>query len=74
MKISVKVKSGAKINSVEKISERDFVVFTKNPPREGRANEGALKALARHFGVPKSSLRIISGFSSRRKIIEVGFQ
>lgn len=70
----MKVKSGAKINSVEKISERDFVVCTKNPPHEGRANEGVIAILAKHLGVPKSSVRIVVGLSSRKKIIEVGFQ
>lgn len=71
MKIFVKVKPNAKINSVEKISECDFVISTKNPSREGRANEGVIAALAKHFDISKSSVRIISGFSFRKKIVEV---
>jgi uncharacterized protein YggU (UPF0235/DUF167 family) len=30
-----------------------------------------MKLLAEHFGVPKSKIRILSGFASRNKVVEV---
>lgn len=43
----------------------------KAPPVEGRANEALLNFLARRLGVPHSALAIISGASSRHKIVQV---
>ena len=39
------------------------------PPVEGRANQACIEVLAEALGVPKSSLRIISGETSRRKLV-----
>lgn len=38
-----------------------------SPPIEGRANLALIAFLAERVGVPKSSLRLLSGDSSRRK-------
>ncbi|MBS7627202.1 DUF167 domain-containing protein [Candidatus Bathyarchaeota archaeon] len=37
----------------------------------GRANKELLKKLAEHFNVPTFNIRIISGFGSRNKTVEV---
>lgn len=41
------------------------------PPIEGRANEGCIAFLARLLKVPRSSVTIASGLSSRNKVIRV---
>jgi len=41
------------------------------PPREGQANAAVVAALAEHFGVPRSQVRIIRGAGSRHKIVEI---
>ena len=51
--------------------EAHFVVSVKEPPIQGRANQAILKALARFLDVAPSRLRIISGYTSRQKVIEV---
>lgn len=71
MKISVKVKLRAKEEKCEEISENNFVVFVKEAPFHGRANEAVVKILAKYFGVLKSQVKIISGLKSRQKIIEI---
>lgn len=78
MKILIKVKPGAKIEKVEKIPERllgekeaDFKVWVKEPAKEGKANEAVIKALAKYFNVPKSAVSIVSGATSKQKIIEI---
>ena len=41
------------------------------PPLEGRANEALVAFIAKHFGVPKRDVRVVSGERSREKRIEV---
>ncbi|RJQ54130.1 MAG: DUF167 domain-containing protein [Actinobacteria bacterium] len=41
------------------------------PPAEGKANEESVKVLADFFDVPKSSVRVIAGATSRRKVVEI---
>lgn len=70
MKISVKVKPRAK---VEKIEEKDgsLIVFVKAEAKEGKANEAVVKALAAHFGVAKSRVRLVSGARNKTKLFEI---
>jgi len=71
MKFLVSAKPGAKEERVEKISENEYKVSVKEPAKEGRANWAVERVLAKHFGVPVSRVRIISGQTSRTKIIEI---
>ncbi len=41
------------------------------PPREGRANEAALRFVAELFGVPRRAVRLLSGATSRIKRVFV---
>jgi uncharacterized protein (TIGR00251 family) len=40
-------------------------------PENGRANEELCELLAEHFHVPKTAVRIVRGFTSRRKVVEI---
>jgi len=71
MRISVIVKPNAKEEGVEKKDDGSFVVSVKAPSREGKANARLPKVLARHFKTAPSYIRIVSGASSRRKIVEI---
>jgi uncharacterized protein (TIGR00251 family) len=70
MKIQVKVKPSSK---TEELSQEgnSFIVKVKEPPREGKANQAVIKLLARHFGVPQSQVRILSGSRSKDKVVDV---
>jgi uncharacterized protein (TIGR00251 family) len=70
MKIQVKVKPSSKTEDISR-EGYSFIVKVKEPPREGKANQAVIKLLAEHFGVPQSQVRILSGFRSRNKVIEV---
>ncbi len=70
MKIQVKVKPNSKSEEVSQ-EEGSFVVKVKEPPMEGKANQAVIKLLARHFDVPQNQVRIVSGFKSRNKVIEI---
>jgi uncharacterized protein (TIGR00251 family) len=71
-KLWITVKPQAKKSEVKKISEGEYAVSVNAPAREGKANEAVIELLARHFSVPKSSIRIIRGQTARRKLIEIG--
>lgn len=71
MKLQITLKPNAKQEKVEKISATEFRVAVKAPPLEGKANLALVKLLAKYFQVPQSSIRIISGLKSKRKLVEV---
>jgi len=70
MKIFAKVKPKAKKEEVIKISGTNYKVSVKEPPEKGRANRAVLKALADYFATSQSNIKIISGSTSKLKIIE----
>lgn len=71
MKIFVKAKPGSKQEKVERVDETHFIVFVKEPPIKGQANMAIRNALAVYFKTGTVSVRIISGHTSRNKIIEI---
>ncbi|TLY11823.1 MAG: DUF167 domain-containing protein [Thaumarchaeota archaeon] len=48
-----------------------IAISIKSQPERGRANKELLKKLAAHFGVSQERVRIVSGLTSRKKIVEV---
>lgn len=71
MQIYVQAKPRAREEKVEKIDETHFQVSVKEPPVQGKANAAILRALGDYFHVPTYQIRILSGQTSRSKIIEV---
>ena len=71
MKITVKVKASAKVAKVDRLSDDIFSVWVKEKPQEGKANYAVRKALADHFGIPKSRVILISGEKSKNKLFEI---
>lgn len=48
-----------------------LVVRVAEPAVDGRATAATLQALASAFGVPRRSVRLVSGATSRTKIVEI---
>lgn len=71
MKIFVKVKPNAREEKIKKIDGTHFEIRVKEPAKEGRANNAVLEQLALIFGISKLRFRIVSGKSSKQKIIEI---
>lgn len=71
MRYKVKVKLNKDFVEVE---GDKITVGVKAKPEKGKANEELVKKLARHFKVPVLSVRIVSGRTSKRKVIEVNDQ
>jgi uncharacterized protein (TIGR00251 family) len=70
MKYSVKVKPKARIDEVSQEGDT-LIIKTKEPPHEGKANIAVIRLAAQFFKVPRSAVRIVSGLSSRNKVIEI---
>jgi len=70
MKIQVKVKPNSKTEEISQAGN-SLIIKIKEPPKEGKANQAVIKLLAENFGVSQSQVRILSGFRSRNKVIEV---
>ena len=71
MKISVKVKPGAREEYIKEIGEGNFEVAVKEPPVQGKANRAEVRALAEYFHVSQSQVSIVSGYTSRNKVVEI---
>ncbi|MBD2294221.1 DUF167 domain-containing protein [Anabaena sphaerica FACHB-251] len=71
MQKKVKVKPNSKQQKIAEQEDGSLTVNLKSPPVDGKANEELIKLLAEKFNVPKSSIRIKSGLSSRQKLIEI---
>jgi len=50
---------------------RHLRIRLQAPPVDGKANKALVAFLARRLGVPKSSIRLLKGQSSRLKTLEV---
>ena len=70
MKISVTVKAGSKVEEVS-ADGGELKVKVKEPAKEGKANKAVIRLLAAYYKVPKSTIKIVAGISSSRKIIEL---
>lgn len=75
MKISIKVIPNAKQNEIaegfDEAGTRILKVRVNQPPEDGKANKAAIELLAKYLKVKKSAVSIISGETSRNKIVEI---
>lgn len=71
MRIKVKAKPNSYEEKVEQINDIEFIVSVKEPPVKGLANRAILCALANYFNIAPSRVRIISGRTSRQKVVEI---
>jgi uncharacterized protein len=69
--IAITVKPNAKQVGVEKLADGEYRVSVTAAPERGKANQAVLDVLADHFGVTKSSVKILRGHSARRKLIRI---
>ena len=69
MRYSVSVRFSSDGNL--QVNGNEITISIKSRPEHGKANRELMKNLAAHFGVSEGSIRIVSGFASRKKVIEV---
>ncbi len=71
MKIFVKVKPKTKEEKVLKIDDINFKVQVKEPAEKGKANRAVIRVLADYFSISQSDIEIVSGSTSKTKIIQI---
>ncbi len=70
--LRLKVKPGARVDELTELDDGTWQARVKAQPVDGKANAAVIALLARHFGVPKASVRIKSGASGRLKLVTIG--
>jgi len=68
---NVKVIPKSSQNLLEELGPFQFKVKLTASPVAGKANEALIEVLAKHFGIQKSKIRILRGFSSSYKVVEI---
>jgi uncharacterized protein YggU (UPF0235/DUF167 family) len=71
VRISVRVRPGSGRTVVGGEHDGALVVHVAERAVDGRATEAALAALAAAFGVRRRRVRLVSGATSRTKVVEV---
>lgn len=69
--LSVRLTPRASKNEVKGWKEGALVVRLTAPPVEGKANAALIKFIAKRLGLAPSGLRLVSGQTSRLKVIEI---
>jgi uncharacterized protein len=68
--VAVTVKPGSKAPGIEQNGET-LIVRVRERAVEGAANAAVVRALAAHFNVPPSTVRLVRGERSRTKLFEI---
>lgn len=71
MTLHVKVKPGSKVDRLFYDEAGKLNVKIRAPAQDGKANAYLMELLAKTFGIAKSSVTIVAGFTSPHKRIEV---
>ncbi len=71
MRLNISVIPNSRKSEVIKLSDSSFKVKVDAPPVEGKANSRLITILSDYFNVPKSSITIVKGSLSKRKVIEI---
>jgi uncharacterized protein YggU (UPF0235/DUF167 family) len=71
MQLAVTVKPRSKHpEGIERLPDGSFICYTKALPVDGKANAAVLSLVAAYLGVPKNSVRLVRGATSRHKLFQ----
>jgi len=69
--IKVKIVPGSSKNKILGVHNDAIKITITAPPIEGKANKKCIAYLAKYFDVAKSKIEIISGQTSKNKLIKI---
>ena len=69
--IKVKIVPGSSKNKIIGVFNDSLKITITAPPVEGKANKKCIAYLAKYFNVAKSKIEIISGQTSKNKLIKI---
>ncbi|MGC1928164.1 MAG: DUF167 domain-containing protein [Candidatus Nitrosopolaris sp.] len=65
--VEVKFNSSGRIQ----VNGNEITMSIKSEPKHGKANREMIKNISDFFGVPENGIYVISGLTSRKKLIEI---
>lgn len=71
MTLHVKVKPNSKVDLLAYDDAGNLTVKIKAPAQDGKANEYLVKYLAGVFGISRSKVQLVSGFTNPHKKLEI---
>ena len=71
MILTIKVLPRSSKNELIKMADGTYKIKLTAPPVDGEANTALIQFLSKEFAVPKSSIRIKKGETSRNKVVEI---
>ncbi|MET0500312.1 MAG: DUF167 domain-containing protein [Candidatus Binatia bacterium] len=70
-KIWISVKPQARRDYLSRVADGEYRASVHARAQDSKANQALVALLADYFAVPKSAIKILRGFSSRKKLIEI---
>lgn len=72
MMVRIKViPRSAKSEIVGTLADGTLKIKIAAPPEKGKANDALIALLAAHYGVARTSIKIVSGHGTPRKLVEI---
>ena len=71
MYINITANPHSRFEKVEKVTEKEYRLSFNVVPEKGKANQKIAEMLSKYFSVPKSSIQIKLGKTSKEKVVEI---
>lgn len=70
-KFQVRVKTNSSEQKIEDFGGNRFLVYLESSPEKNEANIELINLMAKHFGVPATKIKIVSGLTNKDKTLEI---
>ncbi|MFZ2887326.1 MAG: DUF167 domain-containing protein [Minisyncoccia bacterium] len=71
MQVQVRVTPKARRERFEKTGENEFTAAIRERPERNEANDRVQQLVARHYNVPLTSVRFLTGQRAKKKVFEI---
>lgn len=71
VKVDIKVQPRSSLQKVARNPDGSLKVYLRSAPSNGKANKELRQVIAEFYKIRKSTVKIITGHTSRNKIIEI---
>jgi len=70
-RLAVQISPNGKKSEILSATDDALRIRLQAPPVDGKANEALIRFIADRLNLPKSSIKIMHGFTNRRKLLEI---
>lgn len=70
MKYAITVKPRSSQERIVEIAKDELVVYLRAKPHDGEANDALIKLISKYYKVPKTTVKIVRGQNSHKKLVE----